>query len=283
MTAVDTLFAGLCDDAAIFPPGNLPLQEAVPAHLRHRAAIHGSVVGPLVVAQADLPELTSLTGGLVERSLELAVTSPLSAVDGVPARVDQIPATWLTSVEVSLPTDASTADLMPALEEFRRAHPDLVVWVEVPRDHRRDPVLQLLPGIGCLAKFRTGGVRPDLYPDETELASSVKAAVGAGVPFKATAGLHHAVRNTDPDTGFEQHGFLNLLVATSAATSGADRDTVATLLADRDGNRIAERVRGIPTSAREWFRSFGTCSITDPLTELAQLDLLSPDLTKDLP
>jgi len=31
------------------------------------------------------------------------------------------------------------------------------------------------------------------------------------VLFKSTAGLHHAPRNADPPTGFEQHGFRNLL------------------------------------------------------------------------
>ena len=32
------LFAGLFDDAALFPPGDLPLAEAVPAHRGHRTA-----------------------------------------------------------------------------------------------------------------------------------------------------------------------------------------------------------------------------------------------------
>lgn len=44
--AVPPLFSGLCDDAAIFPPGDLPLPQAVPAHRLHRAAWYAELVGP---------------------------------------------------------------------------------------------------------------------------------------------------------------------------------------------------------------------------------------------
>lgn len=49
------LFAAFCDDAAVFPPGELPLDRAVPAHLRHVTAAHAPLVGPLVVPQAGCP------------------------------------------------------------------------------------------------------------------------------------------------------------------------------------------------------------------------------------
>ena len=42
-------YTALVDDAAIFPPGNAPLEEAVPAHREHRAAPYGDLVGPFVV------------------------------------------------------------------------------------------------------------------------------------------------------------------------------------------------------------------------------------------
>lgn len=45
-------FVGLVDDAAIFPPGNLPLPEAVEAHRAHRSAWYGALVGPFVVDAA---------------------------------------------------------------------------------------------------------------------------------------------------------------------------------------------------------------------------------------
>jgi hypothetical protein len=111
-----------------------------------------------------------------------------------------------------------------------------------------------------------------------ELAAAVVALTRAGLPFKATAGLHHAVRNTDPQTGFEQHGFLNLLTAVDAALAGADEARVERLLAERDPERVAAQARAAgarASSVRGQFRSFGTCSITEPLEELVVLGLLS--------
>ena len=43
------------------------------------------------------------------------------------------------------------------------------------------------------AKFRTGWMSAEQYPDDAGPASAIRAVVDAGVPFKATAGLHHAV------------------------------------------------------------------------------------------
>ncbi|MGW7584917.1 hypothetical protein ACWGLI_27800, partial [Kitasatospora sp. NPDC054769] len=43
---IPELFHGLFDDAAVFPPGNLPIVDAVPAHRLHRAAWYAEAVGP---------------------------------------------------------------------------------------------------------------------------------------------------------------------------------------------------------------------------------------------
>jgi len=42
---VRSLFAGLFDDAALFPPGDAPMAAAVPAHRELRARL-GELVGP---------------------------------------------------------------------------------------------------------------------------------------------------------------------------------------------------------------------------------------------
>ena len=82
-------------------------------------------------------------------------------------------------------------------------------------------------------------------PSEDEVADVHRSAAStARSRFKCTAGLHHAVRNTDPDTGFEQHGFLNILLAVSRrARRRRPRRSVAAELADRDADGVADRVR----------------------------------------
>ena len=48
---------GLVDDAAIFPPGDLPLGEAAAAHRAHRDTPYADLVGSFVVRDTDLPSL----------------------------------------------------------------------------------------------------------------------------------------------------------------------------------------------------------------------------------
>ncbi len=269
---------GLCDDAAIFPPGLAPLAEAVPAHVRHVNSPYAELVGPLVVSAAALEELAGLVPVDGGDRLDLTVTVPdgPSAVPDVLTTVAALPVE-LRALEVPVPAPLGAAELVEALE---KADIDdaVEVFVEIPRDERRPEIIAALPGTRYKAKFRTGGVKAELYPDEAELAAAIKAVVDARVPYKATAGLHHAIRNTDPQTGFEQHGFLNLLLATEAALNGAEEAELIRRLADRDGAAIAERVAALDpdqvTAVRAAFRSFGTCSISDPLTELVELGLL---------
>ena len=274
------LLAGLCDDAALFPPGNLPLVEAVPAHLEHLTSGHRGLVGPFVVSAADVPALGTLLGSAEAGSFEVAVTVPepsgLAAALTAAAGVPQV---RVVAVEVAVPIGVDPAQVVPDLDSAVTDRRDLEAYVELPRDDRRPALLAALAATRYHAKLRTGGVRADLYPDEDELAAAVLACVTAGVAFKATAGLHHAVRNTDPTTGFEQHGFLNLLAAVDAAQRGADHGEVAALLAQRDAAAVAARVAALDGRAgpvRDAFHSFGTCSIDDPRTELTALGLLDP-------
>ena len=276
--AVPRLFEHVFDDAAVFPPGNMPLDRAVPAHLDHLTGGHRRFVGPFVVAATALLRLAELVADRPARSFEVALTvgeprtvaSALSAADGIPA-------VRVSAVEVAVPVGVAAGEVVPQLDAALTGRPDVAVFVELPRDERRAALVDELCGTPWVAKLRTGGVRADLYPDEGELAAAIVTTARAGLPFKATAGLHHAIRNTDPGTGFEQHGFLNLITAVDAAVALADEARVARLLAEREAGVVAERVRALGDRAarvRAQFRSFGTCSIAEPLEELTELGLL---------
>lgn len=117
-------------------------------------------------------------------------------------------------------------------------------------------------------KLRCGGAR---VPDAAKVAAFVRAARDRGTPFKATAGLHHAL----PTDG--EHGFLNLLAACIWP------DDAETLLAtreielDADSLRAYGHVADAATCARmrrDLLRSVGSCSFSEPVGELRQLQIL---------
>jgi hypothetical protein len=110
-------------------------------------------------------------------------------------------------------------------------------------------------------------------PSVEDLADVVRACREHGVPFKATAGLHHAIRQDG------QHGFLNLL---AAAVFG---DEEAALAEDDpgafrvDGEAFRWRDRVAPAAdvqrGRELFVAFGSCSFSEPVDDLIALGLLA--------
>jgi hypothetical protein len=83
------------------------------------------------------------------------------------------------------------------------------------------------------------------------------------------------VRHTDPETGFEHHGFLNVLVATRMLLDGATADQAVVVLEQRDGAVLVEAARELDlVGARRWFTSFGSCSVAEPLADLRALGLV---------
>lgn len=250
-------FPLLFDDAAIFPPGNALLREAISAHRAHRAASYADLVGPLVVGLADLVALTG------EGPLDVAVVVPnAEGAATAMAAMHGLGGVQLVALEVK---EATVAELHEAIGEPE----GVAVYLELPRDATRARLLGELAGSAYRGKLRTGGMEPQMYPDEAELAAALVGLAGAQVPFKATAGLHHALRNTDPATGFEQHGFVNLLAATERARAGAGVGEIAAVLAERDPGRIP----ALPESSA--LLSIGTCVIAEPIEELTALGLVT--------
>src|SRR4051794_33593513 len=101
------LFAGLFDDAALFPPGDVPMAAAVPAHRQLMARL-GDLVGPFVVPAARLAELTEHLGDGDPFGVSLIATA--GDLPTAVARVDGHPDLALAAVEVPVAGDAATAE-----------------------------------------------------------------------------------------------------------------------------------------------------------------------------
>ncbi|GAA5072878.1 hypothetical protein HNP84_009310 [Thermocatellispora tengchongensis] len=271
------LLADLVDDAGLFPPTSLPMRDALARHLADADA--GS---PVLTHRFLCPtsRLDDLRRHLPDRPLRLGLI-----VDG-PGEPDLtgLPGVTVDTVEVRLPSgpvppqrnhpdapaepeglaSASARRLAPWLPEgarlFVEVTPDaLPMWTE--------------PGVGL--KVRCGGLEPKAFPSAHLLGHFIRYCARHGVPFKATAGLHHAVRHPDPSFGVYRHGFLNLLLATCAAVE--DRDPVPVLELG-DPAQLVRLARAVSPPearrARALFVCYGSCNTAAPLDDLAELGLI---------
>jgi len=281
MSTVPALFRHLVDDAAMFPPGNLPLVEAVEAHRAHRTAPYAELVGSFVCTDEDLMKVAGEAArtGPGPLRVTVVITGGAGGIEPAVRYGDRSADVEVTAVEVRLRNED---DLSRNALRVVRACDDCLdeetAYVEIGLDGAWERALDVVADAGYAAKLRTGGLDASLFPSESQVAAFVTACLDREVAFKCTAGLHNAVRHTAADTGFEHHGFLNVLLATRASLDGASQDELTAVLASRDGDDLAARARDLSedqaAGARRWFTSFGSCSIDEPRHDLTALRLL---------
>jgi hypothetical protein len=237
------LLGRLIDHAPTFPPASLVPAAALAEDARALVSPHAFVLARLVWPASRFEELPPS-----ERAISAVLDAPLPAG----ARVKAVEARYREGL-AELAVNAGEA------------------YVEVPIDDALEERLDALVGHGLRAKVRCGG---DEIPTDLELARFVRACAERDLVFKATAGLHHAVRaNGD-------HGFLNLLAAvvfsgdeeaalaeTDAAAFALDAHAFSWRGREATGAEL-ERVR------RERLHSIGSCSFFEPIEELEALGMV---------
>ncbi len=235
MSAARALLSDLIDHAPLFPPASLPVEEALEDHRLALASPHSWMVSRFVCPASRVGEL----GG--------------------------------EALRLSVVMDGPIGNLLldERIEALEGRDPQLVragkeTYVEVPPDAD----LTKIRDAGARAKVRCG---PEPPPVEA-LAGFIRRCRAEAIPFKATAGLHHAV-HTDG-----QHGFLNLL---AAAVFGDEERALVEDEADAFTLDPAFRWRGREAGAEEvaavrrsLFTSIGSCSFTEPVEELEELGFL---------
>lgn len=261
------LWRGLVDDAAIFPPGDRPLDRAVAAFSARRQESYAALVGSFVLRETDVPLVRGFGG-----PLSIVVTGGAGQLAGPLAAAARL-GLEVAGVEIAVRDhDDPVSNVRRIDAAARAADLDAPLFVEIP-----GPVTAAwlaaadeVAATGHRLKFRLGHVDHDLVPDAPTVAAWIDAALDRETPFKATAGLHRAVRH-DPEGG-GAHGFLNVMVATQVLWDGGSLTDAGDALEQRDGAALA--ATDLP-SARRWFTSFGSCSVREPLDDLIALGLVS--------
>jgi hypothetical protein len=284
---VPPVWAGLVDDAAMFPPGEARPADAVDAYRRRRSEPWAGLVGPLVVSDHVLPEIAGLVDPGGEPPLPLSVVCSGGAGSLAPAAhwAGEAHGAELVALEVALrdldDLAGSARRVVRAAEAVATSGVEAPVHVELPVPWHAEPSPGWLAALDEVAaadlrlKFRTGGLQADMFPSPAALAACLEAALDRELPFKCTAGLHRAVRHRDDAIGADRHGFLNVLLATRASLDGNDP---AGVLAETDPDALLERFGATGADAlsraRRWFVSFGCCGVDDPHRDLVDLGLL---------
>lgn len=233
--ALTPLLAGLVDDAGLFPPAFLPMGEAL---ARHRATQSPMLSGRFLCQAGRVEELLSVLDGPLEVHL-------------------------IGETSVEIPSDPR---LTVRAVELRAG-----IMTEIPC-YLEGIAPSKLKGHGVFGKLRCGGAH---IPKVDEVATYLREAAYYSVPFKATAGLHAAVRGWESTNGTPHHGYLNLLVAVSRAISGGD---VPEAVASTDAQALADealRLSGDQVLAVRWLlHSYGSCDIDRPVKDAADLGLI---------
>lgn len=278
------LWTGLIDDAAVFPPGNAPLDVAVRRHLAHKRSRYAGLIGPLLVPASDVGTLVAEARSAEATGLEVGLIArpgvdPSVVVSAVERLADE---DGITAVGAELGWFAGWRGLSVG---------SLPLTLEVPRGEDRERALADVRAAAdsggrlVQAKFRTGATPTWEWPDEAELAALIHDCARLGIPFKLTGGLHHAVRaehDADP-----QHGVLNVILAVHSAARDGALPAVEALLAQRDSQLLTDAVLNLDdadaTRLRSLFTAYGCCEVTDPIGELEALGALTLDHDEENP
>jgi hypothetical protein len=288
MVAPPVLFDGWIDDAAMFPPGNAAVDEAVGAHLRYRRSWFASLIGPLLVADLKFAEVGRTLrhvrmGGGSEGTVPLAVSVVnTSGAGGLLSLIGrEVEGVQMVAVESALRDLNDLAGNADRVVSAAAQLDDAVrVFVEIPYAPGWEKAVAVIEAAGYCGKLRTGGLEPVDTPASDQLAHQLSVLIEADLPFKATAGLHHAVALSGSDPGRpRQHGFLNLLIAVEELVDGGSASEAADLLGESGRQSVLARVAAWndtqASRIRRRFRSFGCCGVLDPINDLAALGLIA--------
>lgn len=293
----------LIDYAGLFPPARLALPAALADYARYRADADRWLLGRFIIPAARLDDLDDA----LMAPFTAASPLPFSVIVADPAadlpRIAACLARYgdrvtFDALETRLPPagdvapavaavwtalDAAGLPLQPFFElPFNAAWDDrLADAIHAVADHNADH------GTRGAFKLRCGGVAAADFPTTAQVARAVALCAARGLPFKATAGLHHPLRRYDTGVETMMHGFVNLFgAAVLAAVHQLAPETIRPILDEEDADQFRFDAAGfhwrdltaatadIAAARAELALAYGSCSFDEPRDDLRELGLL---------
>lgn len=318
ISSLKALLHEIIDYAGLFPPAGLSLDEALPSFARYRTGPDAWMLARFIIPANRLDDLKAYADRFAKNPpFRFSVLG--SGGDSTAAFLDALAADLRTihafhrrhpqqvrveAVEVRLPTallgatEETLAAFLHAIgQRIDQALPGLRLFLEVPLDKRllqnAPPLLDAISSFNVKRsgpigfKMRTGGLDASAFPSAEHLAFALTTSRDAGVPFKATAGLHHPACAYRESVQASMYGFFNVFGgAVLAAVHTLDETTLRTILLDEDADHfrftddafywkdLAAPVDAIRRARETFALSFGSCSFDEPRDDLRALGLL---------
>jgi hypothetical protein len=292
MNSAREFLSGIVDYAGLFPPAGLDMKSAVSAYAEYHAGKDRDLLGRFVVPWKRLEEFAAELDGLAvttDDPWKLSVIGSDAyeevrrAIDGFNDSTDNASC---DTVEAPV---SSKEDVARAVTSFPEP---FVLYLEVATTSDPHEIITEISKTPASAKLRTGGIVETAIPTPEQVYRFICECVNEGVPFKATAGLHHLIRGTYPLTydvdspTATMFGFLNVFLASAFCASGSSESAVLSVLEETHPSAFRFDDTGV------WWRdhfvlyeqlavvrqtvatSFGSCSFTEPVTEARNFQII---------
>jgi hypothetical protein len=319
LASVRAFLEGIIDYAGLFPPAKLDLPHALHNYVEYLTGPDAWMLGRFV---CPVPQLTEALRTLAGLKLATNVKPRFSLIPRTATQSEELlqnlqenlsvlaAAQTLTDGkvgdvwEIRLPPDVMGEPHLPNLWQLVEDIGDAVsptgaktVFFEAsaaPVEGFAAMIRRLRSDEGHVGKIRvgfklrTGGLEESAIPPPHSVAEVIVNCRESKIPLKFTAGLHHPLRQFDPNLGAHTHGFLNVFgAALLAHAHELNPEQLLPILLEEDPHSFvfAETEFGwkdyrmdlvLTKNLRESnVVSFGSCSFEEPRDDLSSLSLLS--------
>lgn len=274
------LLQNLVDYAGLFPPAGLSLESSLANYRRYQQGEAAFLLGRLICPSSRLGDLSALLVADDELLLSVLVQDPqeVEAIEEFHRNVS--PRVRVDTLEVRW------NGLESARAWLQRWNYSMFFEVQ---GTQVEPAARVVAEVGRRAglKLRTGSIEPEGFPALSSIAEFLSIASQYAVPYKCTAGLHHA-RNGHYRLTYEPEspsgpmlGFLTLfgiaclhwhrqLPASTLveALQDGQLEVTQSALQWRDYRVTLEQIQEFRACGG---RSFGSCSFDEPHQELREM------------